>query len=283
MEIIEALELFVQRERGNGRSESWIGTVTRSVRALSLWTPPPRTIEQLNPEMLARYLGSSEARCRPDGKPRLVTTINAARTSLRSFGQFLVDADLVTSNPARLVRRAKSGDPAPRALSEPELRRFLDTIAAAQGRAARRDRVLFETLAGTGMRLSSALALRASDLDFAAGEVIVRTVKADARYRAVLPRSLEPLLIEYVSEIGGGALFSIGRRQAHARWTHWLRAAGIETRVGVHSLRHGVGHRVYAATHDVTLVREALGHKALASSLRYMQPDRSRLRAVMER
>jgi site-specific recombinase XerD len=47
-------------------------------------------------------------------------------------------------------------------------------------------------------------------------------------------------------------------------------------------IRHRYASRLYAKTGDVLLVRQALGHKSIGSTLVYVDSDRSRLRAAVE-
>jgi len=58
---------------------------------------------------------------------------------------------------------------------------LLEVLAKAKGDEAARDRMLVELILGTGMRIGSALALDVSDLDFAHGEITLRTTKKTGR------------------------------------------------------------------------------------------------------
>ncbi|MCC7169651.1 MAG: tyrosine-type recombinase/integrase [Planctomycetes bacterium] len=72
----------------------------------------------------------------------------------------------------------------------------------------------------------------------------------------------------------------IGRRQAARRLETWLDRAGIPHR-GAHALRHTFATALYRRTGDVLIVKEALGHRSVASTLVYAQASEERLRRAM--
>jgi integrase/recombinase XerD len=71
------------------------------------------------------------------------------------------------------------------------------------------------------------------------------------------------------------------RRHAERRFRVWVEKAGIRRRASPHSLRHTFATRLYARTADVLLVREALLHKSITSTLIYARADAERLRRVL--
>jgi site-specific recombinase XerD len=48
-----------------------------------------------------------------------------------------------------------------------------------------------------------------------------------------------------------------------------------------HGLRHSFATNLYRETGDVLLVREALGHRSIASTVVYARPEAARLRALL--
>ena len=75
---------------------------------------------------------------------------------------------------------------------------------------------------------------------------------------------------------GGG----ITTRQARRRLRQWLERSGAEPS-SPHALRHAFAMRLYRRTRDLLLVRRALGHASVASSLRYARVEDEELRAAM--
>ena len=72
----------------------------------------------------------------------------------------------------------------------------------------------------------------------------------------------------------------ITARQAHRRLRNWLELSGAEA-ASPHALRHAFAMRLYRRTRDVLLVRRALGHASVSSTLRYARVEDEELRAVM--
>ena len=123
-------------------------------------------------------------------------------------------------------------------------------------------------------------------MDLERGELRVRTAKRQQPEVVIVPRELADHLRGYVADRDEGPLFTradgtrLGQRQAQRRIEQWLRHAGI-AEGSAHTLRHTFGCRVYAATGNVLLVRAALRHRSIASTLSYVRADEGELRKVL--
>jgi integrase/recombinase XerD len=60
------------------------------------------------------------------------------------------------------------------------------------------------------------------------------------------------------------------------------RRAGLSRVITPHMVRHGLGRALIEAGEDISMVKELLGHRALASTQVYVTPDQGRLRAAVE-
>jgi integrase/recombinase XerD len=145
--------------------------------------------------------------------------------------------------------------------------------------------MLIELLLGTGVRIGSALALDVQDVDFAHGELLLRTTKNDRPTTAVMPAGVAGQLREYLAGRTDGPAFQVnGRRLAarHAqrRLSGWLTKAGIQGH-SAHSFRHTFAADLLARTGDLRLVQAALNHASIVSTTIYTSVDRARLRAVV--
>jgi integrase/recombinase XerD len=173
-------------------------------------------------------------------------------------------------------------------LSDRELAALLSharELAPASARR-RRDYVLLATLANTGIRPGEALALTVEDLHLSgdAPWIRVRRLKR-RRERGViddlpLAPALARLLIRYVRELElapGARLFPITVRQAERVFHHHARAASLEGRRSLYSLRHTAGTRLRRAG-DLRLVQELLGHASITTTQIYahVTPDEKR-------
>jgi len=291
MDLARARDAFLVQLQADGRSPHTIGQYRRHLGALDRWlaaTGRTRELPAIDHEVLAQFLVSDAARCRPDGAAKKATTTNTLRTSLRAFFGYAHAAGLVATNPARLIRRARCAPPPPRALSDDDVHRLLAAADAGRTDAARRDAALLRLLLGTGLRLSSALALRAEDVDLARGELHLRRTKNDA------PTAL-PLSYEAVRVLRGlvrarpeGFLFPgaddqpLTRRQAGRRIKETAARASLAGRASAHVLRHVFACRLLRKTSgNLQLVQQALAHRSIASTTMYARVDTATLRAAL--
>ena len=287
MHLQEALQAFLLQLEADGRSPHTRGQYRRHGTALATWlvtTGTSTNVADLTPDLLARFFASNAARNSCRGGAKKATSVNAMRTSIRCFAAHLHDAGLVAANPARLLRRARCAPPPPKALHADEQKRLLDALDGTKGSEAARDRMLVRLLLQTGIRLGSALALDTQDLDFAHGEIALRTTKNDRPTAAVMPKALARELKAFVSN-RTGPLFLAGEhrvstRHVQRRLASWFEQARI-TGKSAHALRHTYATTLLAKTGDLRLVQAAMNHASIVSTTIYTQVDRARLRAVV--
>jgi integrase/recombinase XerC len=286
MHISEALEAYLLQLEADGRSEHTIGQARRHVRLLGDWLGSDRDVERIGHEDLARFLTADVARLRADGKPRKASSANALRSSLRSFFGFLNAAAYAPANPGRLIKRAVVGTPLPKALTEDEHVRLLAALASAETEADRRDRVLFELMLRTGVRIGSALGIRVEDVDAERRDIALRSMKYRREHRVYLTGEMAALVGAWIGERTDSWLFP-GQAGGHLTPRHVARRlescckkAGIRA-VSPHALRHTFATKLYHRTGDLRLVQEALAHASIASTTRYAAVGSERVRGAM--
>ena len=290
MTLADALDRFLVQLHADGRSRHTVGQYRRHVAALTRWLAASGQLAEagaLDHETIAGFLASAAARSRPDGAGKKATSVNALRTSLRVFCAYLHRAGHVAQDPGRLVKRALCAGGPPKALSPEEQGRFLATLAAASGPEAGRDHALFHLMLGSGIRLSAALGLDVEHLDLAAGEATIRT-KGDRTERVFLGKELCDHLRRFVGDRTAGPLFTAGaggrrvsNRHIQRRFAQWLEKAGVKRALSPHSMRHRFALDLYGRTGDVLLVKEALHHRSIASTMVYARASTERLKAAL--
>ena len=140
----------------------------------------------------------------------------------------------------------------------------------------------------TGVRLSAALALTVEDLDLDRGEALLRRSKGNRVERVFLPPAVQEHLRRYLAGRTTGPLFPgqagqpVTARHAHRRLKQWLKRSGAKS-VSPHALRHTFAMGLYRRKRDLLLVRRALGHRSLHSTLRYAHVQDDELREAMRR
>ena len=288
MRIEEALERFTTQLEADGRSPHTIAQYRRHVRLFAHWArdvrPRCARVEMLDHEAVARFLASDLATGRAGGGVKKATSTNCLRSSLRTFLAYCFRAGYIAQDPGRLIRRARCSPPPPRSISEADQRRLLAVLAKARGPEAERDHLLVHLMLRTGIRIGSAVALDREDVDLARGELRLRTAKGNAPDVVMLGKQIRQHLLRYVAKRDGGPLFTgrggkrVSVRHVQRRLAQWLRSAGVTQPVSAHSLRHAFAMRVYAKSSDVLLVKAALLHRSIASTLVYARVDGERLR-----
>ncbi len=290
MQIEEALDRFLVQLEADGRSVHTRKQYSRHVRALALWLLQRghgALLGEVRHEDVARFLASTAARTRPDGAAKRPGSRNALGSSLKGFFGYCHRARYVHEDASRLVRRTRAEPPPPRGLSSAEQMRLLASVDGTTRGEARRDGVLIRLMLTTGLRLSSALALDVPDVDVERGELRVRRLKGGGEQVAPIPDTMRDRLVAYVEERTAGPLFlgctgrRLGNRQAQRRFAQWLEHAGLAGRYSAHSLRHAFAMGLYQRTGDVLLVREALGHRSISSTMVYARCDNERLRQAV--
>jgi site-specific recombinase XerD len=290
MRLTAALQKYLVQMEADGRSPLTIDQNRRYVLWLDRWLASERRsrdLARIDHETLAAFLVSDDVRKQADGTPKKETSVNTLRSSLRSFFGYAHAIGLTPVNAAAVVRRARCESPPPHALSEDECRRLLAAVADGTGATAKRDRMLFGLMLGTGARVSSVLALSSDDVDLARGELRLRATKGGVPAVLFLSKALQRDLRAYLRSRAPGLLFPgeggrpLNRRSAQGRLTLWLGRAGV-THGSLHSLRHSFAMAMLRKTGgDVLLVQQAMHHRSVQSTMQYLQMDEDRLREAL--
>ncbi len=186
------------------------------------------------------------------------------------------------------MRRSRIGKPKVRLASNGDTQLDVLFNVRAQGSRleAERDHSFFEPMLKTGILVSTAVNLDVRDADLAAAEITMRC-KGDRIERVYASAEFVEHLRAWVGDRSNGPLFATrhgGRlttRQVARRLGQWVERAGIKRAASPHALRHSFATGLYARTHDVLLVKEALRHRSVASTLVYARVDAQRLKRAM--
>ncbi|NGZ05428.1 MAG: tyrosine recombinase XerC [Magnetococcales bacterium] len=253
-----------------------------------------QTLSVVRPADLRAFL----AREHQEGKSK--ATLQRRIASLRSWFRFLERNGTIVDNPAATIPTPKSAIRLPRAPSEEETARLLDSPLPAeiiaQGRALPtwailRDRAILELLYGSGLRVGEICALNRQEIDLVNQEVRVHgkggkeritpltrpSILAVTRYLAArdqamphAPHPRDPLFIG-VNETGGDR--RLNPRQIQRLLQGLRRQLGLPEKITPHALRHAFATHLLQAGADLRSIQELLGHAALSTTQRYAHLD----------
>ena len=190
---------------------------------------------------------------------------------LRSMLGAALDEGVVNSNPATgLVRRLRlrsASEAQQRAMTREDLSRFL---LVAESNPAPWP-LLWHLLAGAGLRVGEALALRVVDVDLVGRVIRVGSASAKnghARW-VEIPEELARRLGTHASRRKEGLLIvNRGGGPLKARWVrrrfkHVAKEAGLARRMSPHTLRHTYASVLVSAGAPLEWVRRQLGHSSI--------------------
>ncbi len=201
------------------------------------------------------------------------TTINATITGLKFF------FGITLERPEALKRMSRVHKPQklPQVLSVEEMARLLASASNPKHRAA------LAVAYGAGLRASEVVHLKIADID--SERMIVRVVQGKGRRDryAMLSPSLLELLRAWWREghaqgkmLQGGWLFPgfnpvnpLSTRQLNHVCHLAARAADIDKRVSMHTLRHSFATHLLENKVDIRVIQVLLGHRKLNTTARY--------------
>ncbi|PID40582.1 MAG: tyrosine recombinase [Proteobacteria bacterium] len=223
-------------------------------------------------------------------------TIARKLSALRSFFRHLVKHGVVDDDPTAAILTPKHNRRIPSYLSVDDMFRLLDQVTGS-GLLDLRNRAMFETLYGSGIRVSELTGLDVGDVDPASACLRVmgkggRERIVPAGYRAIRRiRSYRDCLFEHtgIGMQSEGALFlnkNRGRLSARSvgRILETLvRKCSLAVPISPHGIRHSFATHMLDAGADLRTVQELLGHRSLSTTQKYTHVSIDRLMAAYDK
>jgi integrase/recombinase XerD len=230
----------------------------------------------------------------PDDAPYRATSVARTLSAVRSFHRFLLREGVTADDPAAAVRRPKLPRSLPRPLPVEDVGRLLEAPDGTTPVGVR-DRAILEMLYGSGLRISELTGLDVDDLDLEEGSLRVlgkggkeREVPLGSFGREAVAAYLTRGRPALATGASRGALFLNARggrlsRQSCARLLgRYVRLAGIDRRVTLHTLRHSFATHLLEGGADVRVVQELLGHASVSTTQIYTLVTAQHLREVYD-
>ena len=221
------------------------------------------------------------------------TSVNRRLSALRSFYKYAMMAGLVAGNPARTVKGPKKHKPLPQFLKESEIDELLQPEMWGERFEDYRARTLLLMFYSTGIRLSEAIGLDDTMVDFTTGELRV-TGKRDKQRIIPFGEELKEALQEYIrrrdNEVPrkSEALFVTkeGERMNRNRvgyevWKHLSRVTTLRKR-SPHVLRHTFATAMLNHEAGLESVKKLLGHESLSTTEIYTHTTYEQLKKVYD-
>tara|TARA_Y100000593_G_scaffold86064_1_gene164107 strand:- start:4238 stop:4852 length:615 start_codon:yes stop_codon:yes gene_type:complete len=168
----------------------------------------------------------------------------------------------------------------PQVLSQDEVNAMI-SICNPDSLSGARNRAIVAVLYRCGLRVSEALALKTSDLDFDSGIVRVLHGKGDKARTVGIDDAASEMVQHYLTEhrhkVDDGPRVFVtytGRpvlpRYVHTMMVRLARWAGISKRVHPHGLRHTHAHELEMEGVPVSVIAKTLGHASIHTTNTYL-------------
>ena len=270
----------------SGLSENTLNAYRADLAAFEGWLGKKKL--PLDAVTRAELLGYLAANVRQGLSPR-----SSARrlSTLRRFYRYLLREGLIGEDPTADVRSPSLGRPLPKSITEASVEKLL--AAPPETTLGVRDRAMLETMYASGLRVSELVALALNELDLTTG--LVRVTGKGGKERIV------PLGDEATSRLGdylkgarpsllgeqkSGAVFLTRRGQPMTRQAFWQlikrysAAAGIDSSLSPHSLRHAFATHLLNHGANLRSVQMLLGHADLSTTQIYTHVAKARLQTL---
>jgi integrase/recombinase XerD len=291
-DVIEQFTDVIWMERG--LSENTLAAYRTDLKNFVSWIAKKSTTQlqdkliNADREMIMRYLSELEQQA--------ISSRSRARllSSLRRFYAYLLREKKIDIDPVALIDSPKLGRALPKTLTEDDVEALLmapDTSTL----LGLRDRVLFEVLYATGLRVSELVELQLNQVNLQQGVIRVtgkgnkeRLVPLGEEAIAWLNRYLSATRTDLLKGQVSDALFVTKRGGAMTRQAFWYlikryaSQANIESTISPHTLRHAFATHLLNHGADLRVVQMLLGHSDLSTTQIYTHVAKARLKSLHE-
>ncbi len=221
------------------------------------------------------------------GRGYAPSTVARRLASLRSFYRFHRRRGTITADPAGALRNPKQPKRLPQPLRIDQVASLLDAIPTSDALGVR-DRAMFETLYGGGLRVGELVGLDVGDVD---PEAEMAKVRGKGRRERLAP--IGPMAVEWIGRWrkvrtpdrpGESALFlnrygrRLSSRSVGRSFEAYLKSHDLDPSASPHTLRHSFATHLLDGGADLRSVQELLGHRRLTTTQIYTHVSQERLR-----
>lgn len=215
-------------------------------------------------------------------------------SGIKAFFRYLMEENIIQVDPSELLEAPKLGRKLPDILSVDDVTAILDSIDLSS-QNGERNKAIFETLYGCGLRVSELIGLKISELHFNEGIISV-TGKGNKQRLIPIVKSARKQVERYLKEVRvhfkiqkkaedivflnnrGGKIsrqmiFLIVKKQAEL--------AGIRKTISPHTFRHSFATHLVQNGADLRAIQDLLGHASIITTEIYTHLDSKDLRKAI--
>lgn len=219
------------------------------------------------------------------------STINRHLSSIRSYYKYLINNKIVDNSPFKLINGPKKEKKLPNYLQYNEFEDLINVCDETD--LGVRNRMILELLFATGMRVSEAVNLKISDINFKEREIkvygkgskerivyfskVCQKVMSDyvlnARQNLLKGKKCEYLLLNHLGN-------NLTRRGVADIIDKLIKKSSIKHKISPHTLRHTFATLLLNEGMDIREVQELLGHSRISTTSIYTHVSNEELRKV---
>jgi site-specific recombinase XerD len=220
-----------------------------------------------------------------EDKGHTPATINRRIQALRKFYEQAVTQGWTLTNPAEKVSLLREvASERSRSLTAEDVTRLLAAVQRNRTRWSDRDWVIIQILVGAGLKISELIELRLSDVYLEASEPRLHVHDATGNPGRMVPLAVEvcQALSSYLPTRRASPNIDhlcvnrdgnpLSTRSVQRLLDRYAKAAGLDG-LTAQALRYMYAKRVYDSSGDLKTVAQLLGHRHLATTIRYLRPS----------
>lgn len=282
-DFIKNFKMWLVQEQGH--SVNTVDAYVSDVSAYDAFIKKP--LENCSSMELVSFM----AMMRKDGYS--IDTVLRRLSGIASFYDFLIIERIIKTNPVGFITKPSKWEKLPVFLNFDEVERLIEAPDVSS-HLGYRDKIIFETLYSSGMRISELVNLKVTDLDLARG--ISKVTGKGSKQRFVpLYTSLAEKMNDYIAMrhdylVKGrdeGWLFlsrngkKLDREYVFMLVKKYCLKAGIDKNVSPHTLRHSFATHLLTNGADLRTIQIFLGHSDLSTTERYTHVADDKSRSIL--
>lgn len=222
------------------------------------------------------------------------SSISRRISALRQFYRFLLEEDVIDTDPTRDLSTPKRATYLPEVLNSDEVERLL-AVPDTSTPLGIRDKAMLELLYATGLRVTELIGLGLHNLNLHIGYLITKG-KGDKERLVPIGESARAWVNTYINEVRPSLvtkptdiLFCSTRGSAMTRQNFWYiikryaKAAGIFKPISPHTLRHSFATHLLSGGADLRSLQMMLGHADISTTQIYTHVTSERLKEVHQK